>query len=204
MYKHLFLEADSGAGKSTLIRKIIAPYIDKIGGFTSQRLQNENDETIAFRIVPANDLRLAVPYENTPENIFRIITEDVRGLNKPEIFESEGLKFLTDNYGKKLILLDEIGGIELRNDAFRNKLHEVLSGDIPCIGVIKQNQKAASMSCLCGKTPVTVQYNADLREKMLNEYNCRVLQFERNNATVESEVQKFIDNIFKYESTVSL
>jgi guanylate kinase len=48
MYKHLFLEADSGAGKSTLIRKIIAPYIDKIGGFTSQRLQNENGETIAF------------------------------------------------------------------------------------------------------------------------------------------------------------
>ena len=197
MYKHLFLEADSGAGKSTLIRKIIAPYIDETGGFTSQRLQNENDETIAFRIVPAGDLRLAVPYENTPESIFRIITEDVRGLNKPEIFESEGLKFLTDNHGKKLILLDEIGGIELRNDAFRNKLHEVLAGDISCIGVIKQNQKAASMSCLSGKTPVTEQYNAELREKMLNEYNCRILQFERNNAAVESEVQKFINNIFK-------
>ena len=72
MYKHLFLEADSGAGKSTLIRKIIAPYIDEIGGFTSQRLQNEHDETIAFRIVPAQDLRLAVPYEDTPESIFRI------------------------------------------------------------------------------------------------------------------------------------
>lgn len=197
MYKHLFLEADSGAGKSTLIRKIIAPYIDEIGGFTSQRLQNEDNETIAFRIVPAQDLRLAVPYEDTPESIFRIITEDVKGLNKPEIFESEGLKYLTNNDGKKLILLDEIGGIELRNDAFREKLHEVLSGDIPCFGVIKQNQKAARMSCRDGKTPATVQYNMELREKMLNEYGCKILQFERNDSTVENEVNKFVNNIFK-------
>lgn len=197
MYKHLFLEADSGAGKSTLIRKIIAPYINQVGGFTSQRLQNKNDETIAFRIVPAHDLRLATPYEDTPESIFRIITEDVRGLNKPEIFESEGLKYLTNNQDKKLILLDEIGGIELRNDAFRDKLHEVLAGDIPCIGVIKQNQKAARMSCQDGKTPVTVQYNMELREKMLNEYNCKILQFERNNPAVEHEVHNFIKNIFK-------
>lgn len=197
MFKHLFLEADSGAGKSTLIRKIIAPYINETGGFTSQRLQNENNETIAFRIVPASDLRLAVPYENTPESIFRIITEDVRGLNKPEIFESEGLKHLTDNSGKKLILLDEIGGIELRNDAFRNKLHEVLAGDIPCIGVIKQNHKAAKMSCLSGKTPVTVQYNMELREKMLNEYSCKILSFKRNDPEVESQVTSFINNIFK-------
>ena len=197
MYKHLFLEADSGAGKSTLIRKIIAPYIDEIGGFTSQRLQNENNETIAFRIVPAQDLRLAVPYEDTPESIFRIITEDVRGLNKPEIFESEGLKYLTDNDGKKLILLDEIGGIELRNDAFREKLHEVLAGDIPCIGVIKQNQKAARMSCQDGKTPITVQYNTEFREKMESKYNCKILQFQRNDPEVESEVYHFITNIFK-------
>lgn len=196
MYRHLFLEADSGAGKSTLIRKIIGPYINEVGGFTSQRLQNEKDETIAFRIVPAHDLRLAVPYENTPESIFRIITENVQGLNKPEVFESEGLKYLTDNNNKKLILLDEIGGIELRNDAFREKLHEVLEGDIPCIGVIKQNHKAAKMSCRDGKTPVTVLYNMELREKMFNEYNCKILPFQRNNQEVENEVNNFIKNIF--------
>ncbi|MBP3384206.1 MAG: hypothetical protein J6M22_01950 [Firmicutes bacterium] len=197
MYRHLFLEAESGAGKSTLIRKLIAPYINQIGGFTSQRLQNENDETIAFRIVPASDLRLAVPYEDTPENIFRIITEEVRGLNKPEIFESEGMKYLTDNDGKQLILLDEIGGIELRNDAFREKLHEVLAGDVPCIGVIKQQQKAGAMPCLAGKSNVTMEYNAQLREKMTGEYGCRILDFKRDDASVEAEVRAFIENIFK-------
>ena len=197
MYKHLFLEADIQTGKSTLIRKLIAPYIDEIGGFSSQRLQNKNNETVSFRIVPANDLRLAVPYEDTPESIFRIIDGDLRGLNKPEIFESEGLKYLTDIHEKKLILLDEIGGIELRNNVFREKLHEILAGDIPCIGVIKQQQKAARMSCISGKTSVTAELNDQLRSKMLYEYNCKILQFKRNNAALEAEINKFIKNIFK-------
>ena len=197
MYKHLFLEAESGAGKSTLIRKLIAPYIDSVGGFTSQRLLDDSGDTIAFRIVPAEDLRLAVPYEDTPDSIFRIVTEDVKGLNKPEIFESEGLKYLTGNDEKKLILLDEIGGIELRNDAFREKLHEVLAGDIPCIGVMKQNQKAATMSCLSGKTPVTVQLNMALRDKMLSDYDCKILEFRRGDQKVESEVRNFIENAIK-------
>jgi hypothetical protein len=73
----------------------------------------------------------------------------------------------------------------------------VLAGDIPCIGVIKQNQKAARMSCQDGKTPVTVQYNMELREKMLSEYGCRILQFQRNDTVVESEITEFVNNIFK-------
>lgn len=196
MYKHLFLEADSGAGKSTLIRKIIAPYIDQIGGFTSQRLQNENDETVAFRIVPAHDLRLAVPYENTNENIFRIIAGEKKGYNNLEVFETEGLKLLTDTKGKKLIILDEIGGIELKNEAFRKKLYEILAGDIPCIGVIKQEQKAASMSGLSGKKKELAEHNVKLRQLMQDEWNCKILQFKRNDPAVESEIKLFINNIF--------
>lgn len=197
MCKHLFLEAGSGEGKSTLIRRLIEPYIESVGGFSSQRLLDEKGTTIAFRIVEASDLRLAVAYEDTPESIFRIVMEDVKGLNKPEIFETEGLKYLTENQGKKLFLLDEIGGIELRNEAFREKLHQLLAGDVPCIGVMKQNQKAASMSCLSGKTPVTVQLNMELREKMLNEYGCKILPFKRNDSTVEAQVKSFIENALK-------
>ena len=190
MYKHLFLEADSGAGKSTLIRALIEPYIDFIGGFSSQRLLDENDETIAFRIVPAYDLRLAVPYENTPETIFRIISKEYRSQSKPEVFGSSGVTLLNDCREKKLILLDEIGGLELKDQAFVSKLHEILSGDIPCIGVLKQAEKAKHMN------ESIVDHNRLLRKKMFEEFDCKIIEFKRNDPAVTDEVKRFVDRIF--------
>lgn len=191
MYKHLFLEGDSGVGKSTLIRKLIAPHVDKLGGFSSQRLLDESGNTAAFRIVPANDLHLALPYEDTPDTIFRTISTDHRGQSFPEVFDSEGVKLLNGSSGNKLILLDEIGGLELKCPAFKGKLFEILSGDTPCIGVIKQLKKAASMDA----GSITDQ-NHLLRKKMLEEFGCKILQFKRNDPAVIDEVENFINKIF--------
>lgn len=190
MTRHLFLEADSGSGKSTLLRELIAPHIDEVGGFSSQRLLDDNNETIAFRIVPANDLRLAIPYEDTPETIFRTISNDHRGQSYPEVFGTEGMRLLESVSEKKLILLDEIGGLELKNQAFKNKLLEILSGDTPCIGVIKQSKKAASMDAgsIAGQ-------NALLRKMMLEEFGCKIIGFKRNDLAVADEVRSFISQI---------
>ena len=190
MYKHLFLEADSGSGKSTLIRKIIEPYAAKIGGFSSQRLLDSDGETIAFRIVPANDLRLAVPYEDTIETIFRTISNDHRGLSFPKVFDTEGIRLLNGARKKRLILLDEIGGLELKSPTFKNKLFEILAGDTPCIGVIKQSKKAASMDA-----GSIMDQNMLLRKKMLEEFDCKIICFKRNDPAVEDEVRGFISQI---------
>ena len=197
MTKHLFLEGTIQTGKSTLLRKMLAPYMNEVGGFSSQRLTDETGRTIAFRIVPAQATRLTTPYEDTPESIFRIVTDDVKGLNKPEIFESEGLKYLTGNHDKKLILLDEIGGIELRNDAFREELFRLLKGDIPCIGVIKQEQKAGAMKCLAGKSGQTMQHNRQLRDFLANETDSKIVEFSRDNDVAEHEIKKFLAAIFE-------
>ncbi len=200
MYKHLFLEADSGAGKSTLIRDLIEPYVDDLGGFSSQRLLNENNETIAFRIVAADDLRLAVPYEDTPETIFRIISKDHSSQSMPGVFGSAGIDFLNNCSDKKLILLDEIGGLELKNHSFNESLCELLAGDVPCIGVIKQIKKAKYMSRAEleeSKASSISALNQELRSKMLEKFNCKILDFKRNDPAVIDEVKDFIDNIFR-------
>lgn len=192
MYKHLFLEADSGAGKSTLIRKLISPYVDQVGGFSSQRLLDSSGSTIAFRIVSADDLRLAVPFDDTPKAIFRTLSNDNTAQSFPKIFDSEGMRLLNESVGKKLLLLDEIGGIELKSSLFKDKLIELLSSDIPCIGVIKQAKKAKSMDA--GSIS---EANTMLRKQMLEEFNCKILDFKRNDPAVENEVMNFINRIFK-------
>ena len=62
MYRHLFLEGPIQKGKSTLLRELLAPYMNEVGGFTSQRLLDSEGETVAFRIGSARSTPLTAPY----------------------------------------------------------------------------------------------------------------------------------------------
>lgn len=101
MYRHLFLEGPIQKGKSTLLRELLAPYMNEVGGFTSQRLLDSEGETVAFRIGSARSTPLTAPYHENYSGVFRVITKRGRSLKYPEVFENEGVRYLTDNQGKK-------------------------------------------------------------------------------------------------------
>lgn len=198
MYKHLFLEGESGAGKSTLIKECLCSHIDKVGGFSVQRLLDSNNNTVAFRLAAAENLNTAVPYDHGADNIFRSFLGGAGTKNFPEVFETEGVRLLelAKEKNKELILLDEIGGLELQVEAFHEKLLEILSGDTPCIGVIKQLKKAGSMDSGKRKNEIPISvHNRLLREKMLKEFDCKIIDFKRNDPAVKNEVNDFISQI---------
>lgn len=199
MYKHLFLEGPIQKGKSTLLREMLAPYMDEVGGFSSQRLLDSQGKTIAYRIGCAGNTSLTAPFHDNYDGIFRIITRRGTSLKYPEVFDNEGLTYLTQNTGKKLILLDEIGGAELLNYKFRNALYNVLAGDIPCIGVIKQEVKAKFMSATAGYEKTLLSYNKELRKSLIHKYNGRIFQFKRNDAALRQEIEVFLCGIFMTE-----
>lgn len=123
-------------GKSTLIIESILPFLPVTAGFMSQRLM-EGGETKAFCLTPIElaDSSLAV-YDSEKPYIF---LENINGTwqRNEEVFSTAGVDLLSELSGKKLVVLDEIGGMELLVKPFREKLYEVLSSGIPCIGVIK-------------------------------------------------------------------
>lgn len=208
MAKHLFLEGPIQIGKSTFLRQILAPYASDIGGFSSQRLTDINGETIAFRIVPAKDFRLTMPYEEAVKNIaftseflqssgvFRAIPKDGKSENYYDVFENIGLKILDNISNKRLILLDEIGGIELKNEPFRNKIYEILNGDIPCIGVIKSHKKATHLADNTHKSNTVGDLNLHLRDYVLNTCDGEILSFCRDDISIKSTVEEFISTAF--------
>ena len=196
MYKHLFLEGPIQKGKSTLLRDLLAPHMQEVGGFASQRLIDSEGKTIAFRIGRANTTSLTAPFHDKYDGIFRIITKRGTSLKYPEVFDNEGLIYLTHNTGKKLILLDEIGGAELLNYKFRNALYTVLAGDTPCIGVIKQEVKAKFMSATAGYEKKLLSYNRELRKLLTSKYDSRILQFRRNDDNLRQEIEAFLYKIF--------
>ena len=98
-----------------------------------------------------------------------------------------------------MILLDEIGGLELKDQSFKYRLYELLAGDVPCIGVIKLLDKARSMnvSADAGEKPSSIaSLNQELRRKMLEDLDCKILEFKRNDPAIIDEVKDFIDKIF--------
>lgn len=196
MIRHLFLEGAIQSGKSTLLRKMLQPYMGSVGGFASQRLLDDSGRTIGYRIGQASATPLTASFSKDYSGIFRTTDKDGLVLKYPEVFDEEGVKYLTENQGKKLILLDEIGGAEMLNPLFRNALNNVLSGSIPCLGVIKLEESASHMSRTAKYDESVLKFNRRLRQLVTEELGGRILQYERNDNSIEKEIEEFLCGIF--------
>lgn len=193
-YKCLFLQGDSQTGKSTLILKSIQPFLSVTTGFLTQRLLKES-ETKAFCLKPIESADASIAaYDVKKPDIFLEHSMD-KWHRYEEVFETTGINLLTNLNGKKLIVLDEIGGMELLIEPFREKLYEVLSSGIPCIGVIKSYRNKAAME----KSVNLEQKYSILYQKLFRdiESNFGGIIISTNDSTkryIESSVQTFIEN----------
>lgn len=192
MSQILFLEGKSKIGKSTIILNNIRQYMpmENVGGFLCQRLIHKGIIK-AYRLVPFNKvITPSAEYNTTMEDIFLENIDD-KWIIKECVFCSKGIEMLSDINNKKLVLLDEIGGLELLNDKFREKLFEVLRNDIPVIGVLKSYSNAVIM-----KNTVGISDNYWLHYKKLREdieiLGGRILDVKTTNLLrVDKEVRRF-------------
>lgn len=205
---HLFLEGTVQSGKSTLLRQLLQPHMDVIGGFSCQRLKDTQGRTRAFRIGPPQSTPLTAPYplpgtheyirmeKQGGKGIFRVNREDGSFGKFPQVFHREGVDYLSDTAGKKLLLLDEIGGAELAEKEFRQALYATLAGSVPCIGVIKLEEKAAFMKRTVGYEKDILSYNRELRQRLIEEWNGKIIPFRRGDDRIKEEIEEFICGIF--------
>lgn len=135
---HLFLSGPRGIGKSTLLQKALLPYQDKLSGFMVQRLIG-NGIHIGFR---ASLIRGCLPpieaeYKSGMEDVFIL-----RGHTDISVLESIIVQAEADSLssGSRMIVLDEIGGLELASPVFMSSLLRMLSNGKPCIGVLKSQK----------------------------------------------------------------
>lgn len=141
--KHLFLQGNIATGKSTLLRQALLPHLEKVGGFFVQRIYTGNEHT-GFQLKPlcdANDYQLNkyVDCQLEKEKLFIYRDDDLKMRINLAIFENEGVSFLKRNQEKmkKLILMDEIGGVDLYCPAFMRSVQQTLNGPQSVIGVLK-------------------------------------------------------------------
>lgn len=197
MYKNLFLEGPIREGKSTLIRKLIRDHLPAVGGFSSQRLLGESGETLGFRIVPAAQaMALTERYSSELSDVFLSFNGGDAEVD-PRVFEDSIVRHLEESEGKKLILLDEIGGIELLLPEVRQALDRVLAGTVPCLGVLKLESSVREMCSSpyvdSGSIGCHLLFRKDLRERL----DAQIVPFSRGRADeAEDIIRDFIDHIF--------
>lgn len=198
---HLFLEGPVRTGKSTLIRQCITPWLSQMGGFSCQRMW-ENGSPCGYRLTAACEIALDAPFDSQAPGLFLWHRE--HGTEKyPQVFETLGIQLLEEAKNSSLILLDEIGGIELRVPVFRQKLYEILTGPVPCIGVLKLADKAGSMGRNSGFGEQLVRLNLQLRRDLNERFQGKILTFSpEKRETLQMEIRSFTEQIFSSSRSI--
>lgn len=180
------------AGKSTLLQEAMEPYREYIGGFVSQRLKDSSLNTIGFRLADySSEPALTAAFTEELSNIFLRHGSDKSSFSL-SVFENQAMEILEKaRRSKKIILLDEIGGGELKSDIFKNYLDRLLMGNVPCIGVLKAPKAAANTGRGIGTD--LKDENALLHER-LDAYNAELLMYSRDKFYEQKKyIQRFIE-----------
>ncbi len=202
MSKNLFLSGNIGAGKSTLIRECLLPYLAAVGGFYVQRIFCGN-ELIAFSLKPIADklsykLTLKVDDLEGLDNLFLYLDNNGNWQSNNDVFLNSGLEILQSSIqkNKKLILLDELGGIELHNQTFMTEVYKILKGSIPLLGVVKAPKNARILERVNAGKGVT-NVNLMFIDYLKNDQNTELLNvnnIDRNEAA--SRIYNFVEEVF--------
>ena len=156
MKRHFFLTGPIGCGKSTAIAAALGNRITRFGGFLTRRYREPH---------------LHFTLESPDGEVKKTFLDFASG--KPEVV----LAVFSERYLRgDILILDEIGGIELLNPEFAAALETVLSSGIPILGVIKG---AGPAGALIDKLGLTEEYHlaaGKLRQQLRNDPNTLVYE----------------------------
>lgn len=133
--RRLFLTGPIGCGKSTVLEQALGENLGRCGGFLTRRYR----EPALHFTLERPDGSFRQTFLSFPEGQPRLA---------PEVFSRDGVRLLEG----RVLVLDEIGGLELLVPEFREALYRVLESDVPVIGVLKGAGGASAMIRRLGLT----------------------------------------------------
>ncbi len=122
-----------GVGKTTLVKEIVALFPSKFGGFITEEVRDNNGKRTGFLIsdLHGNSELFASIYFNSPYLVARYGVDIER-------FEKFAIPALEDAMSKeRIVVIDEIGKMELISQRFRKIVLEIFSLDKKVLATIK-------------------------------------------------------------------
>ena len=183
----LFLEGPIGIGKTSLLMRCMGVLRMTAGGFIVRRLLTEDGRVRGFSLAsPGASDKVSLPFSRDASNIF-IEHSDSGSVRRPEVLEEGMLSLLAGAEKRSLVVLDEIGGVELLIPRVMARLCEVLDSGTPCAGVFKSRENARGMAAGLGLPGEYFDRYEALRGRLTCDFGARLIAVDARPGETETE-----------------
>ncbi|MEO0190163.1 MAG: NTPase, partial [candidate division WOR-3 bacterium] len=129
--KNFLLTGLPGVGKTTIIKKVVERYRDRCAGFYTEEIR-ENNTRVGFKLITLDGQNCIMAHKDI-KSPYRV---GKYGVNI-ECIENIGVNAIRKGIiENKIIIIDEIGKMELYSKEFRDVVIEVLNSKCPVLATI--------------------------------------------------------------------
>ena len=133
----LLLTGPPGIGKTTLVKRVVVKVRDAIicSGFITEEVRSDAGDRIGFDIVTLEGKRAPLARKGLKEGPrvgdYRVVVRSVEGVAVPAMTEPWA----------QLLVVDEIGLMELKSEHFRSAVLQLLEDERPLLGTIRYQRE---------------------------------------------------------------
>jgi nucleoside-triphosphatase len=174
MKQKILLTGRPGSGKTTLIKRVAESLPKRSAGFYTEEIR-EHGLRVGFRLVTleGDEAVLAHVDLNTRERLGKYGL-DLSGL------ETVAVRAVRDAVEKgQLVVIDEIGPMEIRSVVFRDVVNEALESDVPLLATIFARPLPFTNAIKSRRDVLLIEVRRDNRDRLVSELSERMQSFNR-------------------------
>jgi nucleoside-triphosphatase len=168
MTNKILVTGRPGCGKTTLIKRIVSNLALTAGGFYTEEIR-ERGQRVGFKLITLDGNEAVFAHVNvkTSERLGKY------GLDLAKL-ETVGVAAVhTAMHSRQLVVIDEIGPMEIRSAIFRDAVNEALDNDVPILATIVARPLPFTDAIKKRSDVCLVEVRPENRKKLLVEISGR-------------------------------
>ena len=161
--RKLLLTGRPGCGKTTLIKRVVNKLALPDGGFYTEEMR-EGGTRVGFKLVTLDGEEVVFAHVDfkTRERVGRY------GLDLSAL-EAVGVKAIREAVRTQLVVIDEIGPMEIRSAIFRDAVSEALDSNVPILATIVDRSLPFTDAIKKRADVTVIEVRPDNREQLVSE-----------------------------------